>query len=131
MDAVLKEFDLERKDLDFVCSPTIRASIAGELIGDWYPVGRELDVSIRRLDSIRQNYAVLPNPEDKAVAALDAWSDEKASEATYLKLAEALYKKNKTRTLEILCENVKENMMKILCESPTRKKRKGKAEEFS
>ena len=105
MDSVLKRFDLERKLLDFRCPRNIRDRIAGELVGDWYLVVRTLNVSDSRLNSIRDNHT-LPKPEDKAVAALDAWGEEKGSEAICLKLAEALHKHKKTTTLEILCEEV-------------------------
>ena len=116
MDGVLKRFDCERKDLDFRCPRTIRDRIAGELVSVWYLVGRTLDVSVSSLNSIRVDNVTLPKPEDKAVAALDAWDEEKRGEATCLKLAEALYDHKKTATLEILCQEVNR---KISSESAT------------
>ena len=115
MDGVLnKHFDLESKDLDFRCPLNVRDRIVGELVGDWYVVGRTLNVSVSKLNSIRDNHT-LPKPEDKAVAALDAWDEEKGSEATCLKLAEALHYHKKISTLEILCKEV--NSVKITSES--------------
>ena len=115
MDSVLKRFNLKRKHLDFRCPRNVRDRIAGELIGDWYFVGRTLNVSDSRLNSIRYNHT-LPKPEHKAVAALDAWDEEKGSGATCLKLAEALHDHKKINTLEILCQEVNR---KITSESAT------------
>ena len=110
MDSILKAFDLERKDLDFKTPRKIRDRIAGEIIGDWYLIGRVLNVSQRKLDSIRVNNIFLPSPEDKAVAVLDAWDEEHGLAATCLKLAEALYNRRMMRIVEILCEEVKRLM---------------------
>ena len=110
MDDVLKAFDLESQYLKFECPSEIRYSIAGELIknSEWYSLGRELDVSDKRLDTIHEDLTLLTSPERKAVAALDAWAKEKGSEATCLKLAEALYARERRSTLESLCKKVKE-----------------------
>ena len=116
MDSVLEHFNLESKDLDFRCPRKIRDRIAGELVGDWYLVGRTLDVSDKGLKSVHDNHT-LPKPEAKAVAALDAWDEEKGREATCLKLAEALHDHKKTATLEILCQEV--NSKITLSESAT------------
>ena len=107
MDTVLKQFDLERLNLDFRCPRNVRDRIAGELIDVWYLVGRTLKVSDSRLNCIRVDSVTLPKPEDKAVAALDAWNEEEGRGATCLKLAEALHDHKKISTLEILCEEVR------------------------
>ena len=116
MDSVLKRYNLERKNLDFRCPCDIRDRIACELVDGWYVVGRTLKVSVSKLNSIRVDNVTLLKPEDKAVAALDAWDEEKGSEATCLKLAEALHRHKKTATLEILCQEVNR---KITSESAT------------
>ena len=69
-------------------------------------VGRELDVSDKKLKSIRDDCA-LTLPEKKAAAVLDAWAEEHGRGATCLKLVEALYRRKKTRVIEILCDEVK------------------------
>ena len=104
MDGVLPK-TLERKDLDIKCPRKIRNRIADKIIDEWDLVGRELDVSDKKLKSIREDCA-LTLPERKAVAVLDAWADEHGSGATCLKLAEALYCRTKTRVIEILCDEV-------------------------
>ena len=106
-DGVLKNSGLKRKDLNLKCQRNIRDRIADEIIGDWYRVGRTLGVSDVQLNCILHDNVSLTSPADKAVAVLDAWAVEKGSGATCLKLAEALFSRNKVRTIEILCEEVK------------------------
>ena len=110
MDDVLKAFDLESQDLEFICPSKIRGSIAGELIknSEWSHLVRELDVSDKGLDSIHEDRTL--SPEGKAVAALNVWAEEKGREATCLKLAEALHARIKTNTLESLCKKVKDHI---------------------
>ena len=103
MDHILNQYSLVRKDLDFKCTPKIIIRIAGRIIDEWYFIGRELDVTEKKLTSIRDSSH---SPEEKAVAALDAWADEYGKEATCLKLAEALWRRKKTSVIEILCEKV-------------------------
>ena len=104
MDGVLPR-NLEREDLDIICQRKIRNRIADEIIGEWDLVGRELDVSDKKLKSIREDCA-LTLPERKAIALLDAWAEEHGNGATCLKLAEALYRRKKTRVIEVLCDEV-------------------------
>ena len=63
MDSVLKEFDLEREDLDYHCPRNIRDSVAGELISNcvWYFVGRTLKVSDKGLNSICDDHVKQPS----------------------------------------------------------------------
>ena len=103
---VMNKFDLERDDLKFRCPSNILNSIAGEIVDDWNMIGRELDVSTKVLKSIPLN-RFLNSPEEQAVAMLDAWAEEKGREATCLKLANVLLKRNKISTLENFCELVK------------------------
>ena len=105
LESVLKSFDLERKSLDFKCDRSIINRISGEIIDEWYLLGRALGVSEGRLKSIRGDLT-LSSPEEKALAVLEAWVEEYGSKATCLKLAEALYDRKKTNTLERLCEKV-------------------------
>ena len=103
---VMNKFDLERDDLKFRCPCSISNSIAGEIVDDWRMIGCELDVSSKVLKSIPLNRD-LHSPEEQAVAMLDAWAEEKGREATCLKLANVLLKRNKISTLENFCELVK------------------------
>ena len=103
---VINQFDLERDDLNFICPSNILNSIAGEIVDDWRMIGCELGVSSKVLKSIPLN-RFLNSPEEQAVAMLDAWAEEKGREATCLKLANVLLKRNKISTLENFCELVK------------------------
>ena len=106
MDGVLNEHNLERKDLDFKCTPIIRSRIASQIVDEWYFIGRELDVTQEKLSSIRHDNSLYTLPEEKAIATLDAWADEYGKEATCFKLAEALWRRKKTSVIESLCEEV-------------------------
>ena len=108
---VLRNYDLKEDDLKFKCPRKIINKLAGEIIGDWDMVGRELGVSKKRLNAIRYDHT-LSGPEEKAVGLLDAWTEEKGTGATCLKLAEALHRRKMTRTIEILCEMVEPQMKK-------------------
>ena len=106
MDGVLPR-NLESKDniLDIICPRKIRNRIADEIIDEWDFVGCELDVSDKKLKSIREDSS-LTLPEKKTAAVLDAWAEEHESGATCLKLVEALYRRKKIRVIEILCDEV-------------------------
>ena len=108
MDGVLKQYNFERKDLNFKCTRNIINRIAGQIIGDreWYFIGRELEVTEEKLTSIRIDNSLYILPEEKAIAALDAWAHENGKDATCLKLAEALWRRKKTSVIEILCDEV-------------------------
>ena len=106
MDDVLRSRGVQREDLDFPCPRKIRDKIAGKIIDEWYMVGRELDVSKEKLTSIRTDNITLARPEEKAVATLDAWEEQRASKATCLELAKALFTRKKTNVLEFLCDEV-------------------------
>ena len=106
LDGVLNRFELKRDDFDFECPRKTRDRIAEEIIEEWYLVGRALDVSDKKLKSIRCDSS-LTLPEEKAVALLEAWAEEHGSKATCLRLAEALYGRKKTSVVEILCRKVK------------------------
>ena len=107
LDGVLHNLGLDRTNLNLKCERNIRDRIADEIVGDWYRVGRELNVSDTRLNCILHDNVSLTSPADKAVALLDAWAEEYGSGATCLRLAEALFSRNKIRTIEVLWKEVK------------------------
>ena len=104
--SVLNDLGLERKDLDFLCTPAIINRIAGEVLDDYFMIGRELEVSNKTLTSIDLDDTKSTKPELKAVAVLDSWMQERGRRATCINLAEVLYRRNKRRAVEILCEEV-------------------------
>ena len=108
LEYIIKNFDLEIKHLDTVCQPEALDKVAGEIIDEWYLVGRALKVSEKKLKSIEAGLYI--SAERKAVSVLDAWAEENGSRATYLLLAEALYRRKKVKTIEILCEEVNLHM---------------------
>ena len=104
--SVLNYLGLERKDLDFQCTPAVINRIAGEVLDDYFMIGRELEVSNQTLTSIDLDDTKSTKPELKAVAVLDAWVQEHGRTATCIKLAEVLYRRKKRRAVEILREEV-------------------------
>ena len=106
VDSVLNYLALERKDLDFQCTPAVINRIAGEVFDDYYMIGRELGSNQLKLNTIRDLNDKFPTPELKAVAVLDAWMQERGRRATCIKLAEVLYRRNKRRAVDILGEEV-------------------------
>ena len=100
---------LKLTDLDIQCPREIINKIAGEILGQWEQVGRELGVSERRRNNIRYDNTRF-EPEQKAFALLDAWTEEKGSRATCLKLAEALHRREMTKAIEIICKGVAARM---------------------
>ena len=92
-------------DLNFECPREIRDRIAGEIIDEWYSVGRALDVSDAKLKSIRRD-TCNSTPEEKAIDVLDAWAEEHGSRATCLKLDEALKRRKSIRVREILYKEI-------------------------
>ena len=101
---LVNSHSLTKEDLDFKCPREIRDRIATEVIDEWYLFGRALNVSEEKLTSISCSSSL--SPEEKAVAALDAWAEEHGRGATCLKLVEALSRRKKRSVLEILCEEV-------------------------
>ena len=137
MNSVLKQFDLEREDLNFHCPRNIKDKVAGELISDsdWYFVGRTLKVSDKALNSIRDDHVNQSSPELKAVGALDAWDEEHGEKgATCLKLAEALHYHEKISVLETLCKEVNREKASESATTPETQrnqcKQGGKVEEY-
>ena len=111
MDDKLKSLGLEKEDLNFKCPRDVLTSIAGEFIGQWNLVGRALGVSDPALRSIPLN-CTITSPEEEVTAMFDAWDQQKGREATCLKLAEVLYGRTMTATLELFCEKVKPEVAK-------------------
>ena len=103
MDGILESYGLKRYNLEYKCPGRILNGIAGEIVGDWNMIGRELDVSKKALTICGS----LGSPEEKAIAMFDAWGEEKGRGATCLKLADVLYERKKIDTLEKLCKKVK------------------------
>ena len=101
---------LQTKDLEIECDSALRHKVARQMLVDCQMVGRSLKVSEIRLTTIDiESRKGTLTPEDAAVKVLDAWYEEFASRATCLKLAQALNNHNKTKAIEILCEEVKKN----------------------
>ena len=106
LDEILAVHELTRTDLEFHCPRKTRDMVAGEIVDEWYLMGRALNVSESKLKAIRSDIN-LSGPEEKAVTTIDAWEDENGEQATVLKVVEALNRRKKRSIIDSLCREVR------------------------
>ena len=105
LDGVLSRHGVTRNDLEQKF-PTddYRLEIAELLGDDWQMLGYYLGFKANEISDIKANNG---NEELRRVALLDAWEQRLGKGATYLKLADALYRRKRVDLVEKLCENVR------------------------
>ena len=107
LDAILNDYDLVREDLlNAKCKQSLLDRMAKEIVGDWNLVGRALSVEPSKLKAIKKDNVNASEPEEKALAMLDEWSQQYGNKATYLKLVEGFLLRNNRSWVEIVCEEV-------------------------
>ena len=100
---ILFRHGLEERDLERECPRDIRHRIAAK-IKDWKMVGYYLEFSAERLAAIdREN----DTEDQRKVALLDSWGNREGRGASFLKLADALHRRERADLVELLCENVR------------------------
>ena len=103
LDDILSRHGLQRECLDRECPRNVRMEIAGEL-SNWKMVGHCFKFPPVKIKDIeRDNHS----EEERKVALLDAWGQREGSEATYLKLADVLHRRNRRDLVEFLCRKIK------------------------
>ena len=103
LEEVLSRHGLGKRDLERRCSARARPMIV-DLIDDWKMMGYTLGFTWQKLcDTEVENHT----EEHRRVALLDAWEKREGRGATYLKLAEALFRRKRMDLMERLCEIVK------------------------
>ena len=97
---ILSQYALKETDLSIKCPREVRNEIAVKLI-DWKMIGYSLGFPAEKLTSIgREN-----ETQDLCkVALLDSWSKREGEEASYLKLADALHRRQRRDLVEFLCK---------------------------
>ena len=90
---------LEREHLHKECPPDIRLMIAKE-VSEWTLVGRYLGFSKQDLAVISRQY---DTEDQRKVAMFDTWHEREGSNATYLRLADALYQYGRKDLIQWLC----------------------------
>ena len=97
---ILSQYALKETDLSIKCPREVSNEIAVKLI-DWKMIGYSLGFPAEKLTSIgREN-----ETQDLCkVALLDSWSKREGEEASYMKLADALYRRQRRDLVEFLCK---------------------------
>ena len=97
---ILSQYALKETDLSIKCPREVRNEIAVKLI-DWKMIGYSLGFPAEKLTSIgREN-----ETQDLCkVALLDSWSKREGEGASYLKLADALHRRQRRDLVEFLCK---------------------------
>ena len=115
LEDLLSRHGLEKKDLHRRYPAEMRLEIA-QLLDDWKMIGYYLGLTSQKLNDIKIDN---DNEEQRRVAVLDAWEQKEGKEATFIKLAGALYHRGRADLIEKLCgmiRRVKEDM-KVLDKS--------------
>ena len=96
---ILLHHNLEREHLHKECPPDVRLMIAKE-VSEWTLVGRYLGISKQDLTAIGRQY---DTEAQRKVAMFDTWHEREGSNATYLRLADALYQNGRKDLIDLLC----------------------------
>ena len=96
---ILLHHNLEREHLHKECPPDIRLMIAKE-VSEWTLVGRYLGISKQDLTAIGRQY---DTEAQRKVAMFDTWYEREGSNATFLRLADALYQYGRKDLIDLLC----------------------------
>ena len=100
---ILLQHKLEKEHLHKECSPDIMLMIAKEL-SEWNLVGRYLGIPEQDLAAIGRQY---DTEAQKKIATFDVWHRREGSNATYLRLVDALYQYGQKELINLLCIIVK------------------------
>ena len=106
LEEILSRHGLKLTDLDRECPRFVRDEIAVKL-DDWEMVGRCLEFEMEKLRDIdRENRS----QELCRIALLDTWGQREGKRATYLKLANVLYRRQRRDLVEFLCAKLKSTL---------------------
>ena len=101
---IISHYNIEEEQLQRVCSHNVRLNIAQQL-SDWKMLGYYLNLTEQNLTAIeREN----DTESLRRVAMLNKWHEREGRNATYLRLAGALYQHGRSDLVELLCRTVKE-----------------------
>ena len=100
---IISHHSLTMEHLQKECSQKVQLQISKEL-KDWEMLGRYLKLSEQDLTAIKRDNHT---EEQRKVDMLDTWHKREGSNATYLKVANALYHHGRRDLVELLCHIVK------------------------
>ena len=97
---------METRHLNRQCPREVTIKIADEIV-DWKMLGCVLGLQRQKLQAIDREYQT---EDQRKVAMFDEWKSINGSRASYLKLAEALYGRNRVNIVEQLLDLLKQSM---------------------
>ena len=103
LEDILSHHGLEKKDLERQCPPGIRITIATKLV-DWKTTGHYFGVPAEKLAAIDRENAT---EDQRRIALLDSWEKREGRNASCLKLADVLHRRERRDLVELLCTEVK------------------------
>ena len=103
LEEVLSQNDITREDLDKECSPGIRYEIAIRII-DWKMIGYYFGIPKEKLVAIEKENRT---EEQCRVDLLYTWSMREGRQATYYKLINALYHRDRRDLVETVCKLIR------------------------
>ena len=103
---ILSHHGLEKKDLERQCPPRTRISIAAKLV-DWKTTGYYFGVPAEKIAAIdREN----STEDQRRIALLDCWEKREGRNASCLKLADVLHRRERRDLVEQLCAEIKTSL---------------------
>ena len=106
LEDILSHYGLKEKDLERQCPPGIRIKIATKLV-DWKTTGHYFGVPAEKLAAIDQENAT---EDQRRIALLDCWEKREGRNASCLKLADVLHRRDRRDLVELLCTEMKSSL---------------------
>ena len=103
LEDILSHHGLERKHLERQCPPGIRITIATKLV-DWKTTGHYFGLPAEKLAAIDRENAT---EDQRRIALLECWEKREGRNASCLKLADVLHRRERRDLVELLCAEVK------------------------
>ena len=100
LEEILSTNGVERRHLNRECLRVVAVKIAEKVL-DWKMLGYVLGLPREKIAAIDRDNQT---GDQRKVALFDEWKSIEGSEATYLKLAKALYDRNLRDIVELLCD---------------------------
>ena len=114
LEDVLSRHGLEKAMLESQCPRKVRLEIAKQLL-DWKMVGHNFEFPSWKIREIERDN---DTEELRKVALLEAWKEREGAEATYLKLAGVLHRRNRNDLVVGVSPNASNSIGDATCMPP-------------
>lgn len=105
LEDILSKHDLRLSDMTSRCLYPVRLRVAALLV-DWKLIGHHLGFSQLKLHAIQVD-PDYDSEEQRRLALLEVWAEGEGKKATYLRLAEVLYRHGRRDLVEHLCKMIR------------------------